>query len=80
MQVSVHGLGEWAQLDLLGYPDASQLGDERDAHAGGDQGQLSGEVGGFGDGVGDEPGRTARPLDHLMAGPLRCGMIHSLRW
>ena len=69
VQVPVHGLGESAQCDLFGYRDAAQLGDEGDAYAGGDQGELDGEVGGFGDRVGGEAGQPAGPLDHLVAGP-----------
>lgn len=60
VQMSAYGLGEWAQDDLPGHPDTPQLGDQRDAHAGGDQGQLGGEIRGFGDRMGDEPGPTAR--------------------
>ena len=69
MQVPVHGLGESAQHDVLGYCDAAQIGDECDPHAGGNQGELGGEVGGFGDGLGTEAGQTAGPLHHLVAGP-----------
>jgi hypothetical protein len=44
-------------------------GDECDSYAGCDEGELGGEVGGFGDRVGGEPGQSAGPFDHFVAGP-----------
>ena len=57
MQVAVHGLGQSMQHDLFGHRDAAQIGDERDPCTGCDEGELGGEVGGFGDGVGGNPAR-----------------------
>jgi hypothetical protein len=56
MQMSVQGLSESAQHDVLGWCGTAQFGDERHPHASANERELGGEVGGFGDELGGETG------------------------